>query len=301
MTSTTFTERSEVDAAPAEPPPQVIALQKLGELRKRMAPIPRRRPVTKEPAGWKVNLLRVGVVVAIFALWELSASLGWIDSFFWSQPSQIWNTAVISFNNGDILTNARFTFTSTVAGFVIGVLGGVAIGLSFWWSRLYALVAEPLVIAFDAMPKLALAPIIVLVMGIGMSSKIAMATALVIVIQVLNTYSAVRTVDRDLTTLMYSLGASRWQVFIKVVVPSVLPWVASSLRVAIGLALSGAVVGEYIGSREGLGRMIQYAGSTYDIPLIWVGVFTLAALSAVLYVVVSWLERRLLKGVRASS
>lgn len=299
--TTTLTESSASATSTESQSPQAVALRHLGELRQRMAPVPRRRQVTKEPSSWSVNLWRVGVVVAIFALWELGARLGWVDSFFWSQPSQIWNTAVISFQNGDILANARFTFTSTVAGFVIGVVGGVTIGLSFWWSRRYALVAEPLVIAFDAMPKLALAPIIVLVMGIGINSKIAMATALVIVIQVLNTYSAVRAVDRDLTTLMYSLGASRWQVFTKVVVPSVLPWVASSLRVAIGLSLSGAVVGEYIGSREGLGRMIQYAGSTYDIPLIWVGVFTLAALSAVLYVVVSWLERRLLKGIHQAS
>ena len=284
-------------ATPSKPETPVGALARLGELRVRMSPIPRRRRTTKEPSGWSVNLLRIGVVVAIFAFWEISTRLGIIDSFFWSSPSQIWDTALITLQNGEIFANARFTFTSTLAGFVIGVVGGVAIGLSFWWSRRYALVAEPLVIAFEAMPKLALAPIVVLVLGIGISSKIAMATALVIVIQVLNTYSAVRAVDKDLTTLMYSLGASRWQVFLKVVVPSVLPWVASSLRVAIGLALSGAVVGEYIGSREGLGRMIQYAGSTYDIALIWVGVFTLALLSAILYVVVAWLERRLLKGL----
>ena len=121
-------------------------------------------------------------------------------------------------------------------------------------------------------------------MGIGISSKIAMATALVIVIQILNTYAAVRSVDNDLTTMVSSLGASKWQVFHKVVMPSVLPWVISSLRVAIGLALTGAVVGEY-------------AGSTYDIALIWVGVFTLALLSAVLYIAVTLLERWLLKGV----
>lgn len=286
-------------AATASTP--TAALVRLGELRQRMSPVPRRRRTTREPSSWSVNALRIGVVLAIFVIWEVGANLGLIDAFFWSQPSQIWRTAMISLQNGDILVNARFTFTSTVAGFVIGVVGGVALGLSFWWSRRYALVAEPLVVAFEAMPKLALAPIIVLVLGIGISSKIAMATALVIVIQVLNTYAAVRGVDKDLTTLLYSLGASRWQVFLKVVVPSVLPWVASSLRVAIGLALSGAVVGEYIGSKEGLGRMIQYAGSTYDIALIWVGVFTLALLSAVLYVVVSWLERRLLKGIAHAS
>ncbi len=273
------------------------SLSELGRLRATIQPVVRRRRGTQEPSSWSVNAMRVGVVVTVLALWEAGVRAGLVDPFFWSQPSQIWQTAVVAFGNGDILANARFTFTSTVLGFVLGVVGGVVLGLSFWWSRRYALVAEPLVIAFEAMPKLALAPIVVLVLGLGLGSKVAMATALVIVIQTLNTYAAVRSVDQDLTTLLYSLGASRRQVFAKVVVPSTLPWIASSLRVAIGLALTGAIVGEYIGSTAGLGRMIHYAGSTYDIALIWVGVFTLALLSMLLYVVVSWLERRLLKGL----
>lgn len=294
MTGTTSPSQT---AASAVAPGTAESLVRLGELRQKTVFTPRRRRVTKEPSGWRVNALRIAVVVAIFAYWEIGATVGWIDTFFWSKPSAIWNTALIAIGNGDLFVNAGFTFTSTIAGFLIGVIGGVGIGLSFWWSRTYALVAEPMVIAFEAMPKLALAPIIVLVLGIGISSKIAMATALVIVIQILNTYAAVRSVDSDLTTMVSSLGASKWQVFRKVVVPSVLPWVISSLRVAIGLALTGAVVGEYIGSKEGLGRMIQYAGSTYDIALIWVGVFTLALLSAVLYIGVTLLERWLLKGV----
>ncbi|WP_250445518.1 ABC transporter permease [Actinotalea sp. C106] len=273
------------------------SLQELATLRRTTTPPMRRRRSEKEPRGWFVAALRLGVVVIALVGWELGVRAGLVDPFFWSQPSSIWETGVIAFQSGDILADARFTFTSTVLGFIIGVLGGVAIGLSFWWSRAYALTAEPLVIAFEAMPKLALAPIVVLVLGLGMTSKVAMATALVIVIQILNTYSAVKAVDKDLTTLMYSLGASRWQVFVKVVVPSTLPWVASSLRVAIGLALTGAIVGEYIGSNAGLGRMIQYAGSTYDIALIWVGVFTLAALSMALYLVVSWFEKRLLSNI----
>jgi len=273
------------------------SLSELGRLRATVRPVVRRRRGTDDPSSWSVNVLRVGVVVLVLALWETGVRVGLVDPFFWSQPSKIWQTAVVAFGNGDILANARFTFTSTVLGFVLGVVGGVVLGLSFWWSRRYALVAEPLVIAFEAMPKLALAPIVVLVLGLGLGSKVAMATALVIVIQTLNTYAAVRSVDQDLTTLLYSLGASRRQVFAKVVVPSTLPWIASSLRVAIGLALTGAIVGEYIGSTAGLGRMIHYAGSTYDIALIWVGVFTLALLSMLLYVVVSWLERRLLKGL----
>lgn len=285
------------DVAPRSAPTAQGSLEELARLRATSSPTVRRRTAAREPGAWGVGAARLGVVVLVLGLWEMGARTGVVDSFFWSQPSRIWETAVTAFQSGDILANARFTFTSTVLGFVLGVVGGVVLGLSFWWSRRYALVAEPLVIAFEAMPKLALAPIVVLVLGLGLGSKVAMATALVIVIQTLNTYAAVKAVDSDLTTLMYSLGASRWQVFTKVVVPSTLPWIASSLRVAIGLALTGAIVGEYIGSTEGLGRMIHYAGSTYDIALIWVGVFTLALLSMLLYVVVSAAERRLLRGL----
>ena len=258
----------------------------------------RRRDLTaRDPSTWSLALTRLGVVALILAVWEVGARAGWIDPFFWSQPSTIWDTAVTAFRSGGMVENTAFTFTSTLGGFFLGTVGGVLLGLSFWWSRRYALTAEPLVIAFEAMPKLALAPIVVLVLGLGIGSKIAMATALVIVIQTLNTYAAVKAVDRDLTTLLYSLGASRWQVFRKVVMPSTLPWIAANLRVAIGLALTGAIVGEYIGSTAGLGRMIQYAGSTYDIALIWVGVFTLALLSLALYLVVAAVERKLLRKI----
>jgi len=291
---TTLQRRPGVAASPSG---AEESLARLGELRATRPLVVRRARTAKEPSNWSIQLGRIAIVVGIFAFWELGARVGLIDTFFWSSPSAIWRTAVIAFQSGDMIDNTLFTFSSTLAGFAIGVVGGVAIGLSFWWSRRYALLAEPLVVAFEAMPKLALAPIVVLVLGLGMSSKIAMATALVIVIQILNTYSAVRSVDGDLTTLMYSLGASKWQVFVKVVVPSVLPWVVSSLRVAIGLSLTGAVVGEYIGSNAGLGRMIHYAGSTFDIALIWVGVFTLAALSMLLYIVVSWFEKRMLRGL----
>lgn len=244
--------------------------------------------------------IRLLVLVALVGGWEVAARAGIIDPFFYSMPSQIWQTGVTAFTEGTIVSDTIFTFTSTIMGFVLGTVGGVAIGLSFWWSRRYALVAEPFVVAFEAMPKLALAPVVVLILGLGMSSKIAMACALVIVIQALNTYSGVKSVDKDLTRMIMSLGATRWQIFSKVVVPTTLPWIVSGLRVTIGLALAGAIVGEYIGSTQGVGRLIQYAGSTYEISLIWVGIFVLAALSMVLYALVGFIERRWLASLHAT-
>lgn len=268
-----------------------------------LAPPPRKGLISKpQRAAGRVWLLtaRLLVLAALIGGWELAARTGLIDPFFYSMPSQIWQTGVVAVTEGTVLSDTLFTFTATLSGFAIGTLGGVAIGLSFWWSRRYALVAEPFVVAFEAMPKLALAPIVVLVLGIGMSSKVAMATALVLVVQALNTYAGVKAVDGDLTRMIASLGATRWQVFTKVVVPTTLPWIISGLRVTIGLALAGAIVGEYIGSTQGIGRMIQYAGTTYEISLIWVGIAVLAALSMVLYSVAGMLERRFLASLHVS-
>ena len=115
-------------------------------------------------------------------------------------------------------------------------------------------------------------------------------------VTILTTFTAVRAVDQDSEKLMYSLGASRWQVFAKLVVPSVMPWIIASLRVNIGLALAGAIVGEFISSQHGLGRAILYASQVYDIALIWVGVIVLSVLAVLMYVGVAWLERILLRG-----
>jgi NitT/TauT family transport system permease protein len=252
---------------------------------------PRSAPKPFHSRRGEIMLYRFLVLTAVIGFWEVGATNEWIDSFFWSQPTEIFATGIAAFQSGMIIDNTLFTFTSTIAGFVLGVGGGVGIGLLFWWSNRLALTSEPLLVTVEAMPKLALAPIVVLAFGLGIASKIAMATLLVIVIQALNTYTAVKAVDQDQVTLLRSLGASEWQVFSRVVVPSVLPAVGASLRISIGLALSGAIVGEYIGSTMGLGRMIQYAGMTYEIDLIWVGIFMLMVLAMILYAGVSLLER----------
>jgi NitT/TauT family transport system permease protein len=270
-------------------------MEQLALLPRRSARIRRRSLFPQEPANWKVAIASASIVVAVFVAWELLADAGAINTFFWSKPSMVWASAVTNATKGSMWSDTAYTFTSTVAGFLIGVVGGSLIGLSFWWSRFYAKTAEPLIIAVEAMPKLALAPMIVLALGLGIGSKIAMATALVIIIQILNSESAVRAIDRDLQTLLYSLGASRWQVFRKVIVPATLPAVIASFRVSIGLALTGAIVGEYIGSQQGLGKMIQFAAASFDISLIWVGVFTLGILSFVLYLVVLVVQRLLLR------
>jgi NitT/TauT family transport system permease protein len=258
----------------------------------------RRLPVQKEWPGVAIIAVQILILVAMIGGWELAARAGWLDAFFWSQPSAIWKTLIIYFTEGEAWTDIGFTFRSTILGFIIGTTAGSLLGLSFWWSRNYAAIAQPYIICFESMPKLALAPLIILVFGLGLSSKVAIAIALTVVVSTLTTYAGVKALDPDGEKLFYSLGASRWQVFRKLVVPFCLPWTISVLRVNIGLALTGAIVGEFISSQHGLGRTIFYAGSTYEIALVWVAVFTLSALAIIMYAVVSWLENVLRKGTR---
>src|SRR5271165_958086 len=258
----------------------------------------RRLPVQKDWPLWAILATQFGILFGVIALWQVAADRGWIDGFFWSKPSAIWATLITFFADGDAFIDIGFTFRSTIIGFLIGTTAGSLLGLSFWWSRNYAAIAQPFVICFESLPKLALAPLVILVFGMGLASKVAIATALTLVVSTLTTYAGVKALDPDGERLFYSLGASRMQVFFKLVMPFCLPWIISVLRVNIGLALTGAVVGEFIASQHGLGRAILYAGQTYDIALVWVAVLVLSTLAMVMYATVSWLESMLRKGVR---
>lgn len=262
------------------------------------AKVARRLPVQKDWPAWAIIATQIGILIGVVAYWEIGARAGWIDGFFWSQPTAIWRTFVIFFTEGDAWTDIGFTFRSTILGFLIGTTAGSIFGLSFWWSRNYAAVAQPYIICFESMPKLALAPLIILVFGLGLTSKVVIAFALTVVVSTLTTFAGVKALDPDSEKLFYSLGASRWQVFRKLVVPFCLPWIISVLRINIGLALTGAIVGEFISSQHGLGRTIFYAGSTYEIALVWVAVFSLSVLAVIMYAVVSWFENILRKGTR---
>ncbi|MEK4977330.1 ABC transporter permease [Bacillus sp. FSL K6-6540] len=240
---------------------------------------------------------RAAVAVLVFLVWEVFTRIGLLDSYYWSSPSAILRTTWTQITEGTLLRDITYTSGSTILGFVFGTFLGALLGLSFWWSKSYAGISEPYLIILNALPKLALAPVLVILLGIGFFSKVALAFSMTVVVSALSAYSGVKSVDPDMEKLMYSLGAKRHQVFTKVVVPWSMPWIISSLRINIALALAGAIVGEFIASSQGVGRMIMYAGTILDINLVWVGVVVLSLLSMVMYLGVVVLEKWLSKGL----
>lgn len=235
--------------------------------------------------------IRLVPALLVIILWEMASRFQMIDSFYWSSPAEIAVTAWQKGAKGTLLYDIWYTSGATLSGFLLGTVSGSLLGLSFWWSKAYAKIAEPYLVVLNALPKLALAPVLVILFGIGFSSKAILAFSMTVITAALSAYGGVKSVDGQMETLLYSLGASRLQVFLKVVVPRSLPWMISSLRVNIALALAGAIVGEFIASAHGIGRMIIYAGTTFDIKLVWVGVVILSLLSIAMYLGVVLLEK----------
>jgi NitT/TauT family transport system permease protein len=288
--------RQRTAVAEGQPSP-ANAMTETGSWRDDGFVIPKERPWPT----WLIYTIQVGILAIVVALWELGVRIGWVSAFFWSSPAQIWSTGITFVAEGTALQDTWFTVRSTIIGFVVGTTSGAIIGLALWWSRNAAAIVEPYLVVFNAVPKLAFGPLLILIFGIGVASKIALAVALTIVVAALAAHAGVKSIDQDLVRMMYSLGARRWDIFIKIVIPTALPWIVSSLRVNIGFALTGALVGEFISSQYGLGKMILYAGSTYEMALVWVGIIILSLVAVLMFWAVRSLERVLLTGMHATN
>lgn len=177
-----------------------------------------------------INVWRWGLLILLLVLWEIGARLKWIDPFFFSSPLEIARTAVIKWQGGTLWRDIAYTGASTLLGFVLGTVIGSVVGLLFWFSRPVAQVAEPWMIVLNALPKLALAPVLVIWFGIGFLSKVILAFLMTVVVAAMSAYSGVRTADPALETLMVSLGARRMQIFTRLIVPSAMPSIITGLR-----------------------------------------------------------------------
>lgn len=262
-------------------------------MNKKTAGLPAGVMEVRPPARWLVALGRWGVLVLLLGLWEVGGRFGLIDRFYFSCPSEIVQTAITKWNTGDLGRDITYTASSTLLGFFLGTAVGTCIGLLFWFSRSAARIADPWLIVINALPKLALAPILVILFGIGFSTKVVLAFLMTVVVAAMSASGGVASVDPALTSLFYSLKAGRLKIFLHLVVPSAMRSVTTGLRVNIGLSMAGTIVGEFVASDRGLGRMIVYAGTTFDLKLVWVGVTVLSLLSLAMYLGVLGLEKLL--------
>ena len=258
------------------------------------APAIRRR---RSRRSSKVLAVRVALIVLWLGSWELAASR-WIDPFFYSKPSAIWDQLVTWFtegtSQGSIWEQISVTLQEAVAGFFIGSLLGIVLGVLLGRSRFTADVCAPFIKAANAIPRIVLASLFVIWFGLGMSSKIATAVVLVFFAVFFNAFQGAREVDKTLVDNARILGANRRQVLTSIVLPSATSWILASLHTAFGFALIGAIVGEFTGADRGLGLLINNAQGTFNAAGIYAGMIITTVIALVAELALTRLERRLL-------
>jgi NitT/TauT family transport system permease protein len=241
-------------------------------------------------------IVQAALIAAFLAAWEVAASKHWVNGQFFGSPSGIVTSLLRSINDGSLMRDAGLTVYETIAGFVLGTIVGTVIGLLLWYSRFAARVIEPIAVAMNGIPKIALAPLIIIWLGAGTTSKIVLAFASTAVVAFLAAYGGTREIDADLVTLLRTFGASRVQTFVKLIVPASLPWIFSAMRINVGFALVGSIAGEFISSQYGIGHAIFVAGNLFDLNGVWLGIFELSLLAALMYAALGLLERVAMRG-----
>ena len=245
-----------------------------------------------------VNILRVLFLVVIVGGWELGARTKVIDPFFWGQPTgivqQIITWATQGTAQGPLWEQIATTLEETILGFLIGVVLGVIFGVILGRNRFLADVLGPYIKAANSIPRVVLGSIFVIGLGLGMQSKVALAVVLVFFIVFFNAFQGVREVDRNLLANARILGATPRKLSTEVIIPSALTWIIASLHTSFSFALVGAVVGEFLGSTQGIGLMIQTAQGTFNANGVFAAMVILAAVALIMEALVTALENRLI-------
>ncbi|MSP67458.1 MAG: ABC transporter permease [Alphaproteobacteria bacterium] len=251
-----------------------------------------RRRLAEHPAA--VAGGQVAVLAFLLFGWEGGVLIGWFNGDLTGQPSKIGQQLGRVLASGELWHHLGVTLYEELLGFAIGMIGGTAIGLGLWWSRTLSRILEPFAVVFNGIPKIPLTPPMIVWFGIYETSKVVLAVTICFVVAWISAYAGVRQVDRDWLDMVRAMGGSRWQAYVRVVIPASMPWVISAMKVNIGFALVGAVVGEFVASNHGLGFMAVQAAVMFQISRLWMVIFVIMIVAALQYWAVLWLERRLL-------
>lgn len=235
------------------------------------------------------------IFVSFFVLWEVFSRMQLIDPLLFSSPSKVVALLQTKFMDGSMIAHVQITMFETILGFLIGTIGGICIASILWASNRFSQIADPYLVILNAMPKVALGPIIIVALGPGMVSIVSMGAIVSIIITTLVVYAGFRDVDPNYEKVLMSFGATRWQRFKEAVFPATLPTMISTLKVNVGLAWVGVIVGEFLVSKKGLGYLIIYGFQVFDFTLVMSSLLLIAIVAAIMYKIVEKVEGWLMK------
>lgn len=242
-----------------------------------------------------VSLARYLILIGLILLWEIAARVGWTDPFITSSPMRIVSTVLNLYRDGELFLHIGITLFETVVGFLLGTLFGTFIAILLWWSPTLNRILDPYLVILNALPKIALGPILIVWIGAGVSSIIVMALLISLVVTVMSVLSGFNEISTEKHLLMRTLGANKLQIFRMVVLPASVPTIISALKISVGMSWVGVIVGEYLVSQAGLGYLIVYGGQVFKLDLVMASIVILCVLAALMYYGVAFFEKRLVR------
>ncbi|MBX7311090.1 ABC transporter permease [Clostridium chauvoei] len=242
----------------------------------------------------KLAVVRISILVILIGLWEIAADLKWIDPFLTSSPSRICKSLMSFVNDGTLGRHIWVTCYETILGFTLGTILGTIIAVILWACPFTSKVLDPYIVVLNALPKVALAPIVIFWVGNGMTAIIVIALLISIVTTIISVLTGFNEVDKGKLTLMKTLGASKAQTLRRVIFPANVPILISALKINVGLSWVGVIMGEFLVAREGLGFLIVYGGQISQLDMVMMSIVILSIIAFLMYKIVAMLENKLI-------
>ena len=234
---------------------------------------------------------QIVILIAFFGLWQLLADTGVINVFVFSSPSRVIATIGELLTTGNLMYHIWITLMEAVLGFIIATVLGFLIAVLLWWNETLRRVLEPYLIVLNSLPKIALGPIIIIWFGAGTTAIIVMAILIMIIITIISLLNSFLSCDNDKILLMKSMGANKFQILYKLILPNSLEEFMSVLKINVGMTWVGTIMGEYLVSKAGLGYLIVYGGQVFRLDLVMTSTLLLCLLAGLMYFAVLLLEK----------
>lgn len=237
-----------------------------------------------------VTILRFTVAIGFFVLWEVSAGLEWINPFIFSSPSRIINALLKMLADNSLFTHMFITIGETLLSFLLILIISIAIAILLWMSDLASAVFEPYLVILNSLPKSALAPVLIVWLGNNPKTIIVTGISVAIFGTIITLYTEFKQIDSEKTKLIKTLGGTKMDLLLKLVLPGNIPAIISTMKVNIGLCLVGVIIGEFLAAKKGLGYLIIYGSQTFKMDWVIMSIFILCILAIALYKAINMLE-----------
>jgi NitT/TauT family transport system permease protein len=235
------------------------------------------------------------ILVLFIGCWELAGQLRWIDVLIFSYPSKVGRQIVKDAVSGELWPHLAMTVGETAVGFLLGTLIGTLLAVLIWWSPFLSRVLDPYMVVFNSMPKVALGPIFIVLFGAGFTAIVVTTLSITVIVTTLVVFNSFNEVDANLVKVIRTFGGSRRDVFVKAILPASFPTIVSTLKVNVGMAWVGVIVGEFLVAKIGLGYLIVYGFQVFNFTLVLSSLVIIAIVATAMYQMVVYLERKLVR------